>query len=441
MNTTWLITGGRIVDPATNRDEVADLYVHNGVITPLPATLPPDTPRIPASGKIVAPGLMDLHVHFREPGGEAAETIASGSRAAARGGFTTVVTMPNTHPPVDTPERVAYQLEQGRTTGLATVLPSACLTQGRAGTEPVSAEALAEAGAVALTDDGATVADNNVMQAIMSHARAAGLLVMDHALDPTLTGNGVMHEGTAATALGLPGIPARAETAIVQRDIALAETTGCLLHIQHTSCSATVDMIRSARKRGLPVSGEVTPHHLALTDAVVQTNNTAFKMSPPLRTEEDRLALIEGLADGTLQALATDHAPHTAAAKAAPFTTAPFGVVGLETAVGVTYEHLVRSGPLSVLQWLELWTTGPAAILRRTPPSLSPNAPADLTILDLDTQWTVHTDQFASGSSNTPFAGHTLTGHAVCTLREGRITWKIPATPFTEMHVRGSGTE
>lgn len=420
---TWLLEDGRVVDPAAGRDKVESLYVCNGRIAPLPSAVPASVPRLNVSGMIVAPGLIDLHVHFRDPGDAAAETVESGSRAAARGGFTTVVTMPNTKPPTDNAELIKRAIALGSQAGCVRLLPAGCLTKGREGREVADLRAMQRAGAAAFTDDGSTVADDRVLEQAMRLAAELGVPVMDHALDPAASG--VMHEGESSARLGLPGIPACAETRIVERDLRLCAATGCALHIQHVSCRDSVELIRSAQRRGLPVTGEATPHHLTLTDADVSDGNTNLKMNPPLRSARDRDALLEGVADGTLQALATDHAPHTSAAKAGGFLRAPFGVVGLETAAAVTYSALVKSGLMTLTEWLRRWTAGPAAVLGRAVPSLAPGQAADILVFDPNLTWTVQASRFASKSGNSPFDGWALTGRPLLTLHEGRMTWDL----------------
>jgi dihydroorotase len=375
----------------------------------------------------VAPGFIDAHVHLREPGGEAAETVATGSAAAARGGFTTVLAMPNTTPPLDRPDRVETVRALGQACGLARVLVSGCITRGRAGAETADLAALAAAGAAAFTDDGSTVQDDAVMRAGMKAAAALGRPVMDHAQDRTVElQGGVMHEGRKSRACGLPGIPASAEAGTIRRDIELARETGCRVHIQHVTSRDGVELIGQAREAGLPVSGELTPHHLALPDEEVDPHDATFKMNPPLRSPEDREALIEACREQVLEVFATDHAPHPAEAKARGFLKAPFGIVGLETAVGITYTRLVETGLMPVQDWIRAWTQAPAALLGLPPPGLHPGSRADLVVLDVDTTWTVDPDAFASRARNTPFAGWKLRGRAVCTVLEGRVTWKDP---------------
>jgi len=423
MQQSWRIRGGRVVDPHRGCSEDADLDIVDGRIA-VPGSASSGDPLIDARGMTVVPGLMDLHVHFREPGDDAAETIASGSQAAARGGFTTVVTMPNTTPATDSAEMIRYVLEQAHCAGHVRVLPSGCITRNRQGGALADLSAMRAAGAAAFTDDGATVADDRLMQDAMIVARDLGVMVMDHALDPALSGSGVMHEGDFSRKYGLPGVSVTAETRMVARDIACAAQTGAAVHIQHLSCAESVALVRRAQQRGVKVTAEVTPHHLALCDADIDPANADYKMSPPLRTAADREAVVAAVAEGVIAAFATDHAPHTATAKARGFARAPFGIVGLETAVGVTYTVMVKSGRMSLLEWLRRWTTGPAGMLGMNPPSLAVGAPADIAVLDLCNEWTVCAADFASRSRNTPFEGWRLTGRAIHTFMDGCATWQ-----------------
>lgn len=422
MTTGWHIKGGRIVDPLVGRDEVGDLWIDGDILLDSPPAAGGEVVELDARGLVVVPGFIDLHVHLREPGNETAETVESGSRAAAAGGFTTIVAMPNTRPAMDSAGEVEALLARAGAGGHVRVLPAPCITMGRAGTVLADLAALARAGAVAFTDDGSTVPDSSVMAEAMRQARRLRLPVLDHALDPVLAGSGVMHEGERSRALGLPGIPSAAESDIAARDIALARDTGAAVHIQHVSCGDTVRLVREARRAGVRVTAEATPHHLALTDDSVCADNTDLKMSPPLCTEADRQALIGGLADNTIQALATDHAPHTATAKARGWLQAPFGVVGLETAVGVTYGVLVKSGALPLAEWVRRWTTGPASVLGLPAPTLTDGARADVAVLDLSGEWTVNAAAFLSKSRNTPFQGKALVGRAVYTFCGGKLT-------------------
>ena len=424
MNKAIYIRGGRLIDPSANTDEVRDLFIKDGVIVETPADVPAGSEVIEAKGLVVVPGLIDVHVHLREPGGEDAETIETGSRAAAHGGFTTIVAMPNTKPPLDTPERVAFVKRRGEEVGLVQVIPSACITAGRDGRDVADLKALVEAGAGVFTDDGSTVASDETMKRAMTLAAALNMTIMDHAQDREMEKDGVMHEGEFSKHWKLPGIPSEAEIKVIRRDIDLARRTGCAVHIQHVSTKEGAGLIREARARRLKVSGELTPHHLALTDADIKEGDTNYKMNPPLRSAADRAALVHAIVDGSLQAFATDHAPHTAAAKARGFLQAPFGIIGLETAVGVTYTELVVSGLMDLGAWIHRWTTGPARVLGLPDPGFKPGAPADVTILDLNRTWTVRSREFLSKSRNTPFEGRKLAGRAVRTICRGRTTWQ-----------------
>ena len=424
MNKAIYIRGGRLIDPSANTDEVRDLFIKDGVIVETPADVPAGSEVIEAKGLVVVPGLIDVHVHLREPGGEDAETIETGSRAAAHGGFTTIVAMPNTKPPLDTPERVAFVKRRGEEVGLVQVIPSACITAGRDGRDVADLKALVEAGAGVFTDDGSTVASDETMKRAMTLAAALNMTIMDHAQDREMEKDGVMHEGEFSKHWKLPGIPSEAEIKVIRRDIDLARRTGCAVHIQHVSTKEGAGLIREARARRLKVSGELTPHHLALTDADIKEGDTNYKMNPPLRSAADRAALVHAIVDGSLQAFATDHAPHTAAAKARGFLQAPFGIIGLETAVGVTYTELVVSGLMDLGAWIHRWTTGPARVLGLPDPGFKPGAPADVTVLDLNKTWTVRSREFLSKSRNTPFEGRKLAGRAVRTICRGRTTWQ-----------------
>ncbi len=421
MADSFILKGGRVLDPSTGADETRDVFISGGVIAD---RAPAGAREIDASGRLVTPGLIDLHVHLREPGGEENETLETGARAAARGGFTTIVAMPNTRPPHDTVETVSFVARRGREIGLTRILPSGAITVGRKGQELTNLAALAGAGAVAFTDDGSTVQDDALMRRAMDVARDLGLPLMDHAQDNLIERQGgVMHEGEVSRRLGLPGIPTFAEERIIRRDIELAEATGVALHIQHVTSRIGAELIRAARARGLRVTGELTPHHLALCDEDIDPENTSFKMNPPLRSRDDRAALEQAVLDGALSCFATDHAPHSADKKARGFLKAPFGLIGLETAIGITWTHLVRTGKMDPMTWLRRWTTEPARILGRPAPSLQPGAVADVILIDTASPWVVHPNEFATKSHNTPFTGRTLHGRAMATWLEGRNVW------------------
>ncbi len=415
-----LLQGTRVIDPARRRDELTDLYLEEGRLLPVPATLPANTRCLDARGTLATPGFLDLHVHFRDPGGLAAETLVSGSRAAAAGGFTHVVTMPNTSPACDTPALLQRQLDPQLA---VRILPSACISAGRKGEQLAELETLAAAGAMAFTDDGAMVSDPALMAAAMQRARQLNLVIMDHAVLPALAGPGVIRACAAATQFQLPIFPPEAEIAAVEQDIRLCRQTGARLHLQHLSCAASVAAIRAARREGLPVSGEASPHHLALAAEEILTDDGNLRMNPPLGNREDVRLLRQAILDGTLTALATDHAPHAPATKAHGFLQAPFGVIGLETAAAVTYTLLVEQEGMPLLDWVARWTTGPAAILGIPAPTLTDGVPANLALFDIRTPWHVNPAQFQSLSRNCPFAGWSVHGKPLLTLCEGRITW------------------
>ena len=424
MEPAYALEGGSWMDPVSGSSGERPLWIHEGRVR---FNAPPTgTPvqRMEVTGRWIVPGLMDLHVHLREPGNDAAETIRSGTRAAAAGGFNAVVCMPNTRPPLDSPESVAQQISLATEAGYCRVWPSACLTVGRSGKSVAPLAALARAGAAAFTDDGCTVMDDAIMLEAMRQARVLNRVVMDHAQDTNAEARGCMHAGEASVRFGLPGIPSSAEADVIERDIRLSRETGCALHIQHITSREGVEAVRRARAEGLPVTAEVTPHHLALCDTDMPGPDPNWKMNPPLRGAADREALRQAVLDGVVTCLATDHAPHTAESKNQGMRHAPFGIIGLETAVGVTWTELVQSGRMRMLDWLRLWTTGPAAVLGVPAPTLADGAPANITVLDLESPWTVNPSKFLSLSRNTPFAGRTLRGRAVATFLQGRCVFK-----------------
>lgn len=413
----------RLLDPAAGLDAQGSLTLAGGLIAPLAAAR--QARRLDACGWAVAPGFLDLHVHFREPGGEAAETIASGARAAARGGFTTVLTMPNTRPPIDTPVRLRAALARhAAVAASARVLAAACVTRERAGRELADLEALAAAGALAFSDDGAAVGEMRLMRAALAACARLNRPLLQHALDPAA--RGVAHDGAFAARHAFPGITAAAETDLIARDLALAAETGGALHIQHVSAASSLPLLAAARRAGLRVTAEATPHHLFFCDDDISDTDTNYKMAPPLRTAADRAALRLAVSTGEIGVLATDHAPHTAASKALGWLDAPFGVLGLESAVGASYRALVVEQGMAVLDWVACWTVGPARVLGLPAPGLAVGAAADLVVLDLDAEWTITADDLSSQSRNCPFLGHRLHGRVVATLLNGRCTWASP---------------
>ena len=417
-HTPLLIVSARIIDPASGHDRVGDLYVVDGRFAPVPSSLPSNTRRVDGRGLVATPGLWDIHVHFRDPGAAAAETLASGAAAAAASGFTTVVTMPNTSPACDTPAWIQYQTDPALP---VTVRPAACITRGRTGDTPADLESLAAAGAAAFTDDGAMVADDAVMAEAMRRIRPLNRIVMDHAVVPSLAGPGVIRDCSVARRFHLPLFPPEAETEAVARDIRLCRETGCAVHIQHLSCAGAVALIRAAQAEGLPVSAEVSPHHLALAAEDIPGDDGNYRMNPPLGNRADVDMLRQAVRDGVIAVLATDHAPHAAAAKAHGFQKAAFGVIGLETALGVTYTTLVAGLGMPLLDFIARWTTGPASVLRMPAPGLTAGHTADLALLDLVTPWQVDPDRFRSRARNCPFVGKTLVGRAVLTVSRGRV--------------------
>ncbi|MGQ9663096.1 MAG: dihydroorotase [Kiritimatiellia bacterium] len=419
----WHITTVRLVDPFLGTEQTGDLFLGDGLICTTLSELQGPVCRIDGSGLTAVPGLIDLHVHFREPGNEESENLVSGSRAAAHGGFTTVVTMPNTEPPIDQPDLVSTLLKKSKEIGLTRILPAACVTARRAGTALADLDALLKAGAVVFTDDGTNIAREDILIAAMEKAVRLGCRIFDHAFDPELAGGGIMRQGLRAASLAFPAIPPEAEARAIERDARASCQTGCPIHIQHLSTALGLERLQEGRRQGALLSAEVTPHHLALCDEDVTGLDANYKVNPPLGLREDRAALLAAAADGTIEAFATDHAPHHEKSKASGFLKAPFGVVGLETAVGVTWTILCRSGRMSLLEWLRRWTIGPARILGLPPPSLQPGQPADVALLDLDQSWIVRKEDFLSKSTNSPFLGWRLTGKVVATFLAGKITW------------------
>lgn len=428
MSRPLLLAGGRTLDPSQSLDAPGDVLVVDGRIEALGKVtdIPEDTETIDVGGFVVAPGFIDLHVHLREPGGEHKETIVSGARAAAAGGFTTVWAMPNTDPPIDDPAAVGFVLAAGSRAGGARVSPVGAASLGLKGEQMTEVGELVAAGAVAVTDDGHPIWDGALMRRLLEYTQTFGIPVVQHAEDPVLSAGGVMNEGTVATALGLKGIPNASEAATVARDVYLAELTGGHLHVQHVSTREAVEVIEAARSRGARVTAEVTPHHLALTEEAVRGYRTEAKMNPPLRTEADRDALRRGLAEGVLDAIATDHAPHDYQGKEREFDDAPFGVVGLETALGVCLTELVETELLSLSELVDRLSCGPARIMGLEGGTLRPGSPADIVVFDPEERWTVDPAQFRSKSRNTPFAGREVRGRVRRTIVGGETRFLEP---------------
>jgi len=425
-----LIYGGHIIDPSQTIDEVGNLLITEGKIAWLGKgeITPPqsDYDVLNAEGLVVCPGLIDLHCHLREPGFEEKETIATGTQAAARGGFTTICCMPNTNPPLDNQSTIHYVKLKADTEGIVRVLPIGCISKGRKGEELVEMSELASAGVVGYSDDGDPVRDSHLMRQALDYGRALDLPIIDHCEDNALTESGVMNEGVVSTRLGLRGIPAIAEEVMVARDLVLAEVTGARLHIAHVSTEGSVDLIRRAKDRGVLVTAEVTPHHLTLSEEEISGYNTNAKVNPPLRTKKDIQALVQGLKENVIDIIATDHAPHTEADKTGEFNKAAFGISGLETALG-SVMSLVHEGQLTLSALIAKLTSEPARILRNKYGKLGTlaiGAPADVTIFDRDKEWVVDTTTFASKSKNTPLAGSRLRGKVMATIFQGKLVYK-----------------
>lgn len=419
-----LIKNGRVIDPVNNRDEIADVLIENDKISNIDSDISDaDAEIIDAKDKVVCPGLIDMHVHLREPGREDKETIYTGTRAAAAGGFTAVACMPNTDPIADK-ESVIYQmLRKAKQAGFATVHPIGAITKNSQGTDLSEIGELVEAGAVAVSDDGMPVMNSDIMRRAMEYVKMFDIPVISHAEDKNLAGDGVMNEGKVSTRLGMRGIPNVAESIMIARDITLAELTGAALHIAHLSTKEGVELIRNAKKKGVRVTAEVTPHHLILTDDMLESYDPNLKMNPPLRTQEDVEALKEGLIDGTIDVIASDHAPHTIEEKDVPFDEAPFGIIGLETMLGLILTEFVEKKVLTLEQLIEKMSINPSRILNLNYGNLEKGATANITIIDLNKKWTVNPEEFYSKAINTPFVNYELKGKSILTIVEGkRIT-------------------
>jgi len=422
-----LVAGGRVVDPASNRDGAFDLLLEDGVVARVGPDLPAAGAKVfDASGLLVFPGFIDLHTHLREPGREYAETIATGLKAAAAGGFTAVCAMPNTDPVNDNRAISEYLVSKARGAAGPRLYPIGAVTRGQRGEELAEFGEMRVAGAVAVSDDGRWLSDGALLRRAFEHARLFGMPVIQHCEDSSLSGGAPMHEGAVSTRLGLPGQPAIAEAAAVARDLLVAEVAGGRLHVAHLSTARSLELVREARDRGLAVTCEVTPHHLTLTDEEVARSgfSTNTKMNPPLREPSDLDALAAGLEDGTVDAVATDHAPHHEDEKALDFGTAPFGVVGLETAAALVHDRLVATGKLSLARFAEVFSAGPAKAFGLPGGTLAAGSPANVTLFDPETRWRVDPSRFESLSRNTPFAGWQLLGVVAATIVEGRIVWR-----------------
>ncbi len=423
MSRSVNIRNGRVIDPAAGRDGIGDVFIADGKFAAQPA---PGADEIDARGLVVCPGFIDIHVHLREPGQGAKETVETGTRAAAAGGFTSVLAMPNTQPVADHPGIIAWLQERAEACGAVNVFATGAITVGSQGEQLAPIGAMAKAGIVAVTDDGRCVQNHEVMRRAAEYCGMFGLPVLDHCQDVSLAGaEAMMHEGYWSTMLGLPGWPRMAEEIIVARDALLAEATGTRFHCQHLSSAGSVRLLREAQARGIPLSGEICPHHVALTDEAVSGYDTSFKMNPPLRERADIDALLGGIADGTVAILATDHAPHAPYEKEVEFAAAPFGIIGLETAVGLFCDLLLhKHRAVDLPRLVAMLTTNPARLLNLNRGTLAIGAPGDVTLLDPDREWTVDKARFASKARNTPFDGWELKGRAVRTMVEGRTVWE-----------------
>jgi dihydroorotase len=421
-----LIRNGRVIDPASGGDAIADVLVRDGFIESIGTGLLTEDgiPEFDAAGAIVAPGFIDMHVHLREPGIEHAETIETGARAAAAGGFTSICCMPNTLPVNDSATVTSYIVQRAREVAAVNVFPIGAITKGSLGEELAAIGSMRDAGIVAISDDGRPVMNSRVMRRAMELAVAFDLTVIDHCEDLNLSAGGDMHEGRESVRLGLRGIPSASEDVMVARDLLLAELTGARFHVAHLSTTNSAGMVAFAKSRGLKVSCEVTPHHFSITDEEVATYDSNYKMKPPLRCRHDVKAVIEAVAGGVVDAIATDHAPHAGDEKMQEFERCPFGITGLETALGLSLSELVHPGHITVNRMVELFTTGPAGILKLNRGTLSPGAPADITIFDTTTEWTYDVDESFSKSRNSPFSGRRFRGGPLATIVGGKIVWK-----------------
>ena len=417
-----LFKNARIIDPGRNIDTKGDIGVADGVITDCGKLKNPEV--VDLTGKVLTHGFLDVHVHLRQPGNTNAETIESGSKAAAAGGFTTIVAMPNTKPAADTVGAIELLRSLSSQKAVVNVLPCGCMTVNSEGKEMAPIGSLKSAGIAALSDDGKCIQDHALMRHVVEYAKSFNLPILDHCEDTALAAGGVMHEGKWSVLLGFNGISAASEELIVARNIILSRLVDWKIHMQHISVKESVEMIRQARKRGIKVTGEATPHHITLTDEKIKTFDTNYKMNPPLRSEEDRQAVIAGIADGSITVIATDHAPHTQTAKMVEFDTAPFGIIGLETALPLCYTELVAKGVITLPHLIRLLTTGPADVLGIENYSLAEGNPADITVIDPECKWVIDKEQFKSKSRNTPFDGWEVQSKVVMTIVNGKIVYQ-----------------
>ncbi|NOS99577.1 MAG: dihydroorotase [Phycisphaerales bacterium] len=423
---SYVIRGGRVIDPGNRLDQSADVAVVDGRIHRIGRELTVDHPSIDATGLLVCPGLIDIHVHFREPGGEHKETIETGCASAAAGGFTTVACMPNTNPAIDSPTVLDLIREKSRRAGLCRVLPIAAATEARRGLKPVDMTALKGRGAVAFSDDGDGIEDDAVMLRALEQVAAVGSVFIQHCEFKSISAGGVVHHGRVAEALGVPGYDPRAESAMLERDIGLVRRTGARYHVAHVSAAESVELVRRAKSDGLPVTAEVCPHHLALTaDACLEWGANA-KMSPPLRDAADVRACIDGLCDGAIDCIVTDHAPHTVDEKARGMRDAPCGIVGLETALAIVSDTLIQPQRLDWPAVIALFTTAPARVLGIAGGNLGVGQPADIVLVDPSMTWRIDVSRFASKCRNTPFDGWNVTGRPIVTILDGRLTYVAP---------------
>jgi dihydroorotase len=421
-----LIRGGRVVDPSRNVDGIADVYLEGGTVAAVGRDIgsPEEALVLEAAGKIVAPGLIDLHVHLREPGQEELETVASGAMAAAAGGFSAVCAMPNTDPVTDNQAAIGFIVSQAHRANKARVYPIGAISLGQRGQQLAEFGELVGAGAVAVSDDGKPVVSSHLMRTALEYARTFGIPVADHCEDPTLSAGGAMHEGIVSTRLGLKGIPAAAEEIMVARDILLAEHTGGHIHLCHMSTRGSVELIRRAKDKNIRVTAEACPHHFTLTHESCEGYDTNAKMNPPLREPEDREAIRQALRDGTIDTICTDHAPHHYDTKERAFDDAPNGIIGLETALGLAITELVETGLVTIPQLIERMSTRPAKIFNLQGGTLAPGSPADVLIADPKARWAVDPTTFFSKSRNTPFGGRQLTGRPEVTIVRGQVVFE-----------------